>query len=353
MKAEKPRYSCWVLNYRCPLRCKMCFIWNVHEADKKETTLEEKKRFIRSLKGNVDAGFEFHLSGGEPLASREVFDLIDFIRRQGYRTNMVTNGFFIDEAVAKRIVDSGLDTITFSLDGIKPETHDFLRGITGSHRHIRNAIDYIDGFRVGGKPVISILTILMGYNFGEIIPLVEWVQNDARIEMISFQAVTQPLCEEADPFWFQKEKNHFLWPQNTEGVTRLMTTLRQLRLDGYKIGNQPNHFLHFKEYFQDPNMFLKKIKCTLGDYEFHVDPYGKIFFCNLMHPIGNIKADDIHTAWYSSQAEKVRNDVYSCRRNCHIMINCFYEDETVASEIGANKQEATHGESAQGFTEKD
>ncbi len=110
-----------------------------------------------------------------------------------------------------------------------------------------------------------------------------------------------------------------------------MEKLRDLRLKGYKIGNHHNHFLHFSEYFKDPNKFLKKIKCNLGNYEFHVDPYGKMFFCCLTDPIGNIKTDDINKIWYSPETKRIRQDVYNCRKNCHIMINCFYEDEACIS----------------------
>ena len=95
--------------------------------------------------------------------------------------------------------------------------------------------------------------------------------------------------EEMDSAWFTKEKNNIFWPKDTEKTSMIMEKLRELRLNGYKIGNHHNHFLHFREYFKDPNKFLKKIKCNLGDYEFHVDPYRKIFFCCLTDPIRKYK----------------------------------------------------------------
>ena len=76
-----------------------------------------------------------------------------------------------------------------------------------------------------------------------------------------------------------KEDEGVLWPRDIKKVSDIMEELRRLKMAGYKIGNHHNHFRAFKNYFENPNMFLKKIKCNLGDYEFHVDPYGKIFFC--------------------------------------------------------------------------
>lgn len=326
---RKPRYCCWVLNYRCMFKCKMCYIWNVNDDKNLETTMEQKKQFVKSLRSLVEPGFEFHLSGGEPLMTEGILDLINLIADEGYKTNLVTNGFLINEAMAKDIVNSRLNTLTISLDGITSETHDFIRGIKGSYERITEAVEYLDKFRKDEKPKIAILTIIMEHNLDEILKLVKWVQQDERIEMISFQAITQPFGEKMDNNWFIKENNRFLWPRDTHKVSEIMERLRELRLNGSKIGNHPNHFLHFREYFKDPNVFLKKIKCNLGDYEFHVDPYGKTFFCCLTDPIGNIKTDSLPEIWYSPQIQRIQESVYNCKKNCHIMINCFYEDENV------------------------
>lgn len=328
---RKPKYCCWVLNYTCMLRCRMCYIWNIKDAKNHETTMEQKKQFVKSLRGMVGPDFEFHLSGGEPLMTEGILDLVNFIAEEGYKTNMVTNGFLIDEKMAKDIMSSGLGSITISLDGMSPQTHDYIRGVNGSYSRIMKAIEYLDKFRRDKGPKISVLTVIMERNLDELIELTEWVQKDKRLEMISFQAINQPFCEDMDKEWFREDKNNVLWPQDTEKAGSIMERLRELRSGGYKIGNHRNHFLHFKEYFRNPNEFLKKIKCNLGDYEFHVDPYGKMFFCCLTDPIGNIKTDDINKIWCSPETKKIRQDVYGCRKNCHIMINCFYEDEFSAA----------------------
>lgn len=307
----------------------MCNIWSTGNDKNLETTMDEKRDFVKSLQSLVEHGFEFHLSGGEPLMTYGILDLVSFISDEGYKTNLVTNGFLIDGSLAKNIANSSLDTLTISLDGITAETHDFIRGIKGSYERIMKAIEYLDKFRKDARPNISILTIIMEHNLDEILKLVEWVQHDRRIEMISFQAITQPFGEKMDNNWFMEEKNRFLWPQDTQKAMGIMEKLRELSLNGYKIGNHHNHFLHFKEYFKDPNKFLKQIKCNLGDYEFHVDPYGKIFFCCLTEPFGNIETNNLPEIWNSTHTQSIRDDVYNCKRNCHIMINCFYEDEPV------------------------
>ncbi|MDD5560760.1 MAG: radical SAM protein [Candidatus Omnitrophica bacterium] len=308
-------------------RCKMCNIWNIKDDYNTQTTMQQKKNFVRSLRGFVDTDFEFHLSGGEPLMSEGVLELVNFISGEGYRTNIVTNGFLIDELMAKEIVNSKLGTLTLSLDGIRSQTHDFIRGVKGSFRRIIKAIEYLDKYRKGSKLKIAILTTIMKTNLNEILKLAKWTQRNRKIEMISFQAVTQPFCQEMDRDWFKNDKNRFLWPDDLKKVSKVMRCLKKMKASGYKIGNHQNHFLHFNEYFAEPNIFLKKIKCNLGDYEFHVDPYGKIFFCCLTEGIGNIKTDNLAVLWDSVKTQETRKEVYGCKKNCHIMINCFYEDE--------------------------
>ena len=324
---RKPRFCCWVVNYRCMFRCKMCYIWKMKDDYNAETTMQQKKDFVRSLRGFVNTDFEFHLSGGEPLMSEGILDLVNFISEEGYRSNLVTNGFLIDELMAKKIVNSKLSTITLSLDGLRWQTHDFIRGIRGSFKRVIKAIEYLDKYRKNDKLKISILTTIMQTNLDEVLKLALWTQRNRRIEMISFQAVTQPFCQDMDRDWFRKDQNRFLWPDDLKKVSKVMIRLKEMKLGGYKIGNHQNHFLHFKEYFSEPNIFLKKIKCNLGDYEFHVDPYGKIFFCCLAESIGNIKTDNLTALWNSAQTQKIREQVYRCKKNCHIMINCFYQDQ--------------------------
>jgi len=320
----KPKYCCWVLNYRCMFRCKMCYIWNTHE-ERVETTLDEKKRFVTALEGFVEPDFEFHLSGGEPLLTEGIFDLIHHINQYHYRTNLVTNGWLVNEETACKLIDAGLGTLTFSLDGFKAETHDFLRGAPRSYERIMKAIDIVHS--LGSDLNISLLFLITEKNLDEIIPLVHWVQNHPFLEMISFQAITQPFSQPRDDEWFQKEENKDLWPQDIKKVSQIMNELRHLRQAGYRIGNHHNHFLAFRNYFENPNEFLKKIKCNLGDYEFHVDPYGTVFFCCFTEPIGNMKHDTIKDIWFAPKSRGIRQDVYNCKQNCHIMINCFYEDE--------------------------
>lgn len=72
------------------------------------------------------------LSGGEPLWRRDVFDLARRARSKGLRVALATNGTLVDEAMAERIRDSGIERVSVSLDGAEAATHDSFRGMPGA-----------------------------------------------------------------------------------------------------------------------------------------------------------------------------------------------------------------------------
>jgi len=303
----------------------MCYIWQTNEFDQ-ETTLTEKKRFVDSLVVFVADDFEFHLAGGEPLLDKDICAIIEHINAAGFRSNLVTNGWLVDEAMARSLAASGLESLTFSLDGAQAKTHDYLRGKQGSFDQIHSAINMIQAKEIGLKT--SVIMLINERNIDEVVPLVDWVEANQQVDQISFQVITQPFSRERNDDWYKHSEDSFLWPKNLRKTEKVLQELHDRRLDGAKIGNQANQFLAFQRYFENPARFLKKIKCRMGDYEFHVDPYGKTFFCCFTDPIGNIKKDSLPNLWHAEETIRIRKDVYACKQNCHIMINCFFEDES-------------------------
>jgi radical SAM protein with 4Fe4S-binding SPASM domain len=72
------------------------------------------------------------LSGGEPLWRRDVFDLARRARSRNIRVALATNGTLVDEAMAMRIKDAGIERVSISLDGADRATHDTFRGHEGA-----------------------------------------------------------------------------------------------------------------------------------------------------------------------------------------------------------------------------
>jgi MoaA/NifB/PqqE/SkfB family radical SAM enzyme len=93
----------------------------------------------------IDAGVvEVAVSGGEPLLRRDLAqELMSRFSNAGVTVNLVTNGWFVDEAFADDVSRLRGLRVLVSLDGATPAMHDLLRGVPGSWRRAVRAIDLL------------------------------------------------------------------------------------------------------------------------------------------------------------------------------------------------------------------
>ena len=88
-----------------------------------------------------NAGYRhLHITGGEPLLWKGLFETLDYGFGMGYETIfMNTNGTLITEEVSRRLGDYGRFSISVSLDGPE-DLHDRIRG-KGSHKKTMRGIE--------------------------------------------------------------------------------------------------------------------------------------------------------------------------------------------------------------------
>jgi len=116
----------WITN-RCNLRCLMCDQWksSPHEAQL-ELTTGQWCSFIDSLK-RMHARI-LVITGGEPLLRDDTPEIIRYASDKGISTHLCTNGTLLDECLIRRMRDSGLDSLSVSLDSADAATHNLIRG---------------------------------------------------------------------------------------------------------------------------------------------------------------------------------------------------------------------------------
>jgi MoaA/NifB/PqqE/SkfB family radical SAM enzyme len=303
----------------------MCYLWkNTDVKISGEPTLNEWYRFIDLLSDLADNRIEINIGGGEPLLRENNLALINFSSKRGLPTSMPTNGFLIDEEMAKKIADSGLKAIGISLDGINKDTHDFLRGTDGCYDKVMQAIGYLDRYCSGLG--IGILTTISEQNLDEIVKLTEWIDDDPRIETIIFQAIARPFNTPLDNDWHKNTEYSFLWPRDIKKANVILDELIRFKKTGYKITNSVSQLEAFKRYFENPHDFIKKSECSV-DFYMNINQFGDVYMCTLKNPIGNIKRNNPKDMWYSEEANIVRQEIRNCRLNCHHLLNCCYEEE--------------------------
>ena len=136
------------LNYNnaCNLRCEYCFT-NSPKGDhaKEELPID----LVADIANQADelGIFEFDLQGGELLLRPDkLFEVLEAIQPERFYLYLTTNGFFLDETMAKSLAEAKVSRISVSIDSMDENGHDDIRGRKGSWKraieglkHAKNA----------------------------------------------------------------------------------------------------------------------------------------------------------------------------------------------------------------------
>jgi len=325
MHAKGPKTCLLTVTNSCVLRCKMCHLWRLDTAGS-EISVADCRKFIDSLSRFDTHPLEVHIIGGESLLKEGILDLIRHISDKGSRTVITSCGYTIDETAAKAIVDSGLSMLNLSLDSLDPKVHNFLRGKDDCFQRLMRAMDYLSKFK-GNKMKLGINTIISAKNLGDMAELAEWAQQNSNIDSIYFMAVMRPFGSGLDWDWFKKEGYSDLWPADYSRVEAVLDELITLKDRGFKIENSAGQLRAFKSYFNNPLGFVKVKRCNVSGQAININALGDAYICFFMEKMGNIKQDNLVKLWNSDKAEGIRRKMRSCRNNCELVVNCYYEDK--------------------------
>ena len=129
-KARSPVIAVWNVTNICNLKCIHCYASSGMYNKTEELSTDEAIKLIDDLK---DIGIKILIfSGGEPLLRDDIFELIRYSVKKGFRTVLSTNGTVIDDSIAYSLKKSGVDYVGISIDGSK-EINDWFRGVDGAY----------------------------------------------------------------------------------------------------------------------------------------------------------------------------------------------------------------------------
>ncbi len=339
LQIGNPRFCDIVITNRCLLQCKMCKAWQCGPQPH-ELTFDDAKKFVQSLSEFVKEPLEINVMGGEPLWKDWCLDLCSFISQKGFKSIISTNAYLIDEDMAKRIADSGLDVLAISLESLNPSTHNYLRGKQDVLSKAMKAIEYLEKYCK--RLNLTILTIIMEKNLDEILELTEWVNKNKAIQNISFLALLETGLVQERHHWFKSEIYKELWPQDTGKVHRLIDELIRLRRSGYKIWNPISQLEAMKEYYVEPDQFMRDTPHRVHDYVIDLDETGTIYLSGDV--LGNVRENNVRELWFSDKANGIRKKIDTQgpgRRCCVINFICAFppDDLCVRKEPLAGSQD--------------
>src|SRR3989338_5993442 len=138
------RFVFWETTVACNLECVHCRRLEVSRLlSKSDLSTEEALVFIDSLARDFSPSPVLVLSGGEPLARPDLFELVQCARKREIPVALATNGTLVNESVSKKIVASGIRRVSISLDGASAETHDRFRRMPGSFERATRGFRYL------------------------------------------------------------------------------------------------------------------------------------------------------------------------------------------------------------------
>ncbi len=125
------RLVAWETTRNCNLSCQHCRASADNGPFEGELGTEASFRLLDQI---ADVGKPIViLTGGEPLLRADIFDIARYGTGLGLRMVMAPNGTLITKEHARRMVESGIQRISVSLDGATRETHDRFRGVEGAY----------------------------------------------------------------------------------------------------------------------------------------------------------------------------------------------------------------------------
>lgn len=303
---SKPTRVNMYVTQSCNLKCKQCDVPNSKIT--KEMSTDEIKNVISDLKKWLGP-FQLTFSGGEPLIRKKVNDLIKFASERGVMTDLITNGTLLDKKTVDLLSNSKLGLLTVSLDGIKGPTHDYIRGVRGTHNKVIKNLEYAKK-----KLRTRILTILFNKNINEIPLLIKWAKNN-NLYGIEFQPLQHNFRKKYEPLWYMTSE---LWPKDIKKLSHIIDTVIKMKNSGYPILNTTNHLKIMKEYYKNPQNISKTV-CTAGVKNFTILHDGRVYICRFS--LGNVRNENIHSIWNSKERLKIQDFKKNCRRECAIL-NC-------------------------------
>ena len=134
------RLVAWESTRACRLSCLHCRAQAQHEPHPDQLRKEEILRVIEEI-----ASFcrpILIITGGDPLLREDIFAVSSYAQERGLRPVMSPSGSLITPEVIERMLSSGIQRISVSLDGSRAEVHDYFRQAKGCFEETLQTLEY-------------------------------------------------------------------------------------------------------------------------------------------------------------------------------------------------------------------
>jgi len=260
--------------------------------------------------------------GGEPLLSHRLMDWLDQANRLGLDFRFTTNGYNVNQEIARRLVAANLFNIGVSLESLDAAINEIIRPIPQGTQKTIQAIELLleEKRRVQGRLSINIKTTLTNVNLESIIEIVKrWGKVDGVV-------VTTQVFEAINGM--PNEIREKLWIKDVSRIETVVRELKQLRAQGYNLNADDRALDDFVNLYRGDSghkstMHERKVArgnkpaCYVGTENLYISQ-GNVQLCPSFPVLGSVLGNgpSLKEIWHSDRAMKMRADMKKCRILC-------------------------------------
>ena len=280
----------WNLTSRCNLECQHCYLDATARGTGAEGELstDEALRIVTQI-AEVNKEAVLILTGGEPLARPDIYQIASRAAGLGMMVVIGTNGTLLNRNVALKLKESGVTGVGVSLDSISPEKHDAFRGVKGA---FFKTLAGLNAAKDAGLAV-QVQTTPTRENIDELPQLADFAHRlGAKAFNIFFLVCTG-----------RGEKMSDITPDEYEKVLNWAVDAKD-KYPGMLI--RPKCAPHFKRILHqrnpDDGLFKTYVAaCRAGTHYTRIDPNGKVTPCPYMDiEAGDLRKEDFASIWEGS-----------------------------------------------------
>jgi radical SAM protein with 4Fe4S-binding SPASM domain len=320
-RAFVPQSLALELTFRCNLSCVMCPLdlpRAMHSGEQKEFVKERKAVELTSdeVHAIIDdiAAFgveSLTLTGGEAFLRHDILEIIEHVKQTPMKLCVNTNGWYIREKQAQRLVELGVDGMSVSIDG-PDATHDEIRRGKGSFKRLAQGIANVsEAKKALGKqrPYVGITCTIFSrnqHNFSEVIDGVK----DLGVTSVDFEYMfftTQQAIDQTRamiPLPYRPKEENQIVEDDLRQVDPdiFMAQVKAAEAKGAEYGIPVSFGPPFKSKeqirrrFHDPNHAFVE-KCFYPWKSARINPYGDVYSCSIDVDFGNVREAPFSQIW--------------------------------------------------------
>lgn len=299
-----------MVTHRCNSKCVYCDFWrrDAKTLLEDEMSIEQWQNSFLSLKQFIGQ-YQVELSGGEPFCKKDFIKIPEFLHANKIVWGLTSNGLYINEDRAQRLVASRPFNINMSIDSTDAAVHDYLRGYQGAFEKTAEAIRLLQTEREKQKitfPIIIKPTVTIK-NFSQMPALIRWAQDMGVV--INLQPLNRWTPETFDDsIWIGKE--------HIKKIETLVEEVLEMKAKGYPILTHERVLKLFPDHFMDKKAPKEAMPCRVGMRNFFINPNGDVRVCFFFPPIGNLTKQSAKEIWYGEEGKIRRKETVACEELC-------------------------------------